>query len=187
MLLTSLSTVAAGFAAAAAVAMIAEIWPWLRSTGEATGKARLAGPLIGAGLAMLCFQVWSTYSWFETTAEDLPPTMVVAETLTRPSPLTPWTMAAPPVERFAAVDRASILRIADAPSLAVADVTLIRRFGPTVSTRQIYDCITPQRVDAGSPTEGQAGVKTVQRPADWVAVDPNDPIRRIVCEPIVSV
>ena len=143
--------------------------------------------MIAAGAAMLGFHVWGTYSWFDTTAEKLPRTMVVAETLTRPSPLAPWTLLAPPVDRFAAVDRASILRIADAPSLAVADVTLVQRFGPTISTRQIYDCVIPQRVDAGGPAGPLTAADTAKSPDAWVAVDPNDPIRRIVCEPIVEV
>ena len=43
MLLTSLTTAAVGFAAAAVFAMIAELWARLRPTGPAPGRTTLAG------------------------------------------------------------------------------------------------------------------------------------------------
>ncbi|WP_366653865.1 hypothetical protein [Fodinicurvata sp. EGI_FJ10296] len=172
MLLTILSTVSIGIVAA--ILVIA----FRRMVAKPT-----AGwlPIIGAGIAMLVFHVWTDYTWFRSVARTLPASVIVVETATGASPFEPWTLIAPPVKRFAAVDRATIVRPADSPSLAVVDVMLVQRFGSMVLQRQIYDCVNPQRLDAVEP--GDTTVLT--RPNTWTAIDPNDPIRRVVCEPIV--
>jgi hypothetical protein len=130
-------------------------------------------------VAILTFQIWSEYSWYGRTAKTLPAHVVVTGAFADSRALQPWTIIAPPVVRFSAVDRSSIARHDAAPTLAMAEVHLVQRYAPTVSAFHIYDCETPQRADA---TPGYLDGNGLPLSNAWTAIDPNDPIRLIVCQ-----
>lgn len=132
-----------------------------------------------AGAGMLSFHIWSDYAWAERTAAELPEHVVVAERYTSRSMLQPWTYLVPKVDRFAVVDTNEIRHHASVGDMAMATIHLVTRWYPTVTTRQLFDCATPRRADIGADFR----VDAEGRPIDpvWVVLDPDDPIRRVVC------
>lgn len=132
-----------------------------------------------AGLAMLAFHISSDYAWFNRTTAAFPDHLEVARTYTKRSILQPWTLLAEPVERFSAVDTRSVRRNPATPELVMADVHLLQRYYPTVTVTQLYDCSEPRRAPVGPDLEVDAGGRPSN--AQWVAIDPADAVRRIVC------
>lgn len=132
-----------------------------------------------AGLAMLVFHISSDYAWFARTSAAFPEHLRVGETYTKRSVLQPWTLIAAPIERFSAVDTAAIRRNPAAPDLVMTEVHLLQRYYPTVTLAQLYDCGTPRRATVGPDLEVDAEGRP--KNADWVAIDPTDAIRQIVC------
>ncbi len=132
-----------------------------------------------AGAAMLGFQIWNEYTWFSRTAAALPAHIVLAGTYSSSSPLQPWTMLVPPVDRFSVIDARSIRRNERAPHLRMIEVFLIGRYMPTASTIQIYDCETPRRADVVRTLEFDADGRPTG--AQWIDLDAADPLRRKVC------
>jgi hypothetical protein len=134
---------------------------------------------VAAGLAMLGFHVWNEYSWFRRTAAALPPHMVVAAAHASSSPLQPWTLLLPRVQRFAVIDLRAIHRNGSAPGLRMVEVFLIERHMPTFTTTQIFDCDTPRRADVTGNLEFDADGRPVD--AEWIRLDAADQYRRSVC------
>ncbi|MEZ5841724.1 MAG: hypothetical protein R3D02_15295 [Hyphomicrobiales bacterium] len=132
-----------------------------------------------AGLSMIGFQAWNEYSWFSRTADLLPDTVEIGQTYANASLLQPWTYIAPRVDRFSAIDRATVRRNPQAPGFALAEVLLIGRLAPTAKTLQIFDCEMARRADITAATEfGDDGLpKNLQ----WVEVEADDALRRIAC------
>ena len=134
-----------------------------------------------AGAGMLSFHIWSDYAWVDRTTGELPDHVVVVERYTSRSMLQPWTYLAPKADRFAAVDTTAIRHHPAVDDMAMATVHLVARWYPTVTTRQLYDCATPRRADIGADFAVDEDGRPVD--PDWVALAPDDPIRRVVCNP----
>lgn len=132
-----------------------------------------------AGAAMLTFHIWSDYAWADRTIAELPDHVVVAGRHTSRSMLQPWTLLAPKVDRFSAVDLNEIRHRPEVEGMAMALVYLVTRWYPTVGTLQLYDCVIPRRADVGDSIAAGAGGSAVD-PA-WVPLEPDDPVRRVVC------
>lgn len=132
-----------------------------------------------AGAAMLSFHIWSDYAWADRTIAELPDHVVVADRYTSRSITQPWTYLAPKVDRFSVVDLGEIRHHPEAPGLAMAVVHLVRRWYPTMTTVQLYDCETPRRADVGERLEADAAGRPID--PDWVTVAPDDPVRGVVC------
>jgi len=132
-----------------------------------------------AGLAMLIFHVSSDYAWFARTTAAFPEQLEVGETYTKRSILQPWTLVAAPVVRFSAVDTGALRHNPAAPELVMAQIHLLQRYYPTVTVTQLYDCSEPRRADVGP----DFAVDEQGRPTNtnWVTLEPDDPVRRIVC------
>lgn len=135
---------------------------------------------LAAGATMLGFHVWTDYSWFARTAAGLPDHVIVARAYPSSDTLQPWTLIAPRIGRFSAVDVNSIRRHPDVPDVAMAIVYLVARWNPTVETRQLYDCAAPRRADAGIAMAVDAAGRPVD--PDWVPLPPDDPVRAVVCD-----
>ncbi len=134
-----------------------------------------------AGAGMLAFHIWSDYAWAARTIAELPGHVVVAERYSSRSPLQPWTYLAPKVDRFSAVDTNEIRRHPQVEDMAMAVVYLVTRWYPTAGTLQLYDCATPRRADVGDSLAADAGGRPID--PNWVTLEPDDPVRRVVCEP----
>lgn len=132
-----------------------------------------------AGAGMLGFHIWSDYAWADRTAAELPDHVVVAERHTSRNMLQPWTYVVPKVDRFAAVDLNQVRHHPEVEDMALALVHLVTRWYPTVSTQQLYDCATPRRAHVGQALEVDAEGRPID--VDWVTLEPDDPIRRVVC------
>ena len=113
-----------------------------------------------AGAGMLGFTVWNDYSWFDRQRAGLPDGVVVVETYTHSAAIQPWTLVAPVVSRYTALDLRAADRHPDRPDLVRAPLLLAQRYQPTFVSAQIVDCAAGRRADAadagadGLPAEG---------------------------------
>lgn len=139
---------------------------------------RSAAPL-AAGAAMIAFQVWSEYAWFDRTRSALPEGMQVTASYEEAVPWRPWTYLAPQVTRFAAVDVLAARRHDKHPDQVMANVLLFTRFAPTRSVPQLVDCKGQRRaVLIDGVTFGTDGA--VLNP-DWRDVEGDDPLLGALC------
>ena len=167
MFLMLLATFAAGFVAAGVVMMAPRLF------GK---RAPRHLPPLAAGLAMVSFMMWNEYSWFDRTASALPEDVKVAATYSESSVFQPWTMIAPRINRFAAVDLRQARRNPEFPDQVMAEVLLVSRFDDTATRMQVFDCGDARRADA--PTaEFDAGWNP-----EWVDVADDDPLLLAACE-----
>jgi hypothetical protein len=132
-----------------------------------------------AGGAMLVFHVYIEYSWFERTAASLPSDVEVARSETFRSPLQPWTVVVPQVNRFIAVDTGQVKTHPAHPYLALAEVAFVTRYYPTIRTQQLYDCTAARRADILAGTT--FGADGLPERIDWIDLEPDDAVRSIVC------
>lgn len=131
------------------------------------------------GVSMIAFQIYNDYTWFGRTTADLPDTIEVTDTYAGQSPLKAWTYVLPVVDRFRALDRATLQRNPAVPELVIADVILVTRFQPTFTASQIFDCAGHRIAD------GHAGLAfdAEGRPTDaeWREVSADDPLLVAAC------
>jgi hypothetical protein len=130
-----------------------------------------------AGAAMLGFTMWNDYTWFSRLQADLPPEVVVARSFEHSAAIQPWTMAWPMVNRFQALNRATLQRNEADPDVVRAEVYLVARWNPTFTTLQVFDCETGRRADAAD-----AGPDGLPTPGAWVDVGRDDPLLRAACD-----
>ncbi len=133
-----------------------------------------------AGAAMLGFHLWNEYTWFDRTATALPDHVVVARSYTYETPFQPWTLLMPRINRFSALDRASIRRNDQAPDYVMADIFLVTRLAETAKVTQIYDCVQAKR------TEVSASMSVDERglPVDatWTSSKADERLFELVCD-----
>ncbi|PKP64747.1 MAG: hypothetical protein CVT86_03555 [Alphaproteobacteria bacterium HGW-Alphaproteobacteria-8] len=139
-------------------------------------NARFLIPL-SAGAGMLGFTVWNDYTWYGRNADGLPDTVQVARTIEKSWVVQPWTLVAPVVTRFQAVNLASVSRNVATPDVARATVYLVSRFQPTFETVQVFDCAGGRRSDAAD-APGDGGVPPESA---WVRIGLDDPLLSLVC------
>ncbi len=157
--------------------LIATFAAGIVAAGIALAAPRLVGkraprhlPPVAAGVAMFAFMLWNEYSWFDRSVEALPEGVEVAASYPYSNALQPWTLIAPRVNRFAAVDVGGARRNADLPDQVMADVLLFSRFEEAVMLPQVFDCAATRRADAA-----------VGPSLEWVDVDPDDPLLNAAC------
>ncbi len=168
MLFELIATVTAGFAAAGLVLLIRRF----------VTLPRWAMPA-GAGLAMLAFAIWSEYSWFDRTTGGLPDGIEVARTVESSAPWRPWTYAAPFVDRFIAVDLASVRTNDAVPDQRMVDLLVFRRWTPVGRVRAVFDCGGGRRADL---VEGVNFTEDGRiEGANWVEMGPEDPVFAQAC------
>ena len=91
----------------------------------------------------------------------------------------PWTYVFPQIDRFVAVDTSRVRRNRELPGHVLAEVILVARLDPTVTTQMLFDCRRARRSDVIS-SEGfdERGLPKNPR---WVAVEPRDALFQTVC------
>ncbi|MGP1395749.1 MAG: hypothetical protein ACTS3R_09585 [Inquilinaceae bacterium] len=167
-----IAVIVAGFAAAGVVLMVNHL------TG---GRLPRWLTPVGAGAAMLAMTIYSEYAWFDRTRSALPGDVVVARTVEDRAVYRPWTYAVPYVDRFIAVDRASIRRNDAAPGQIMVDLLVFGRWAPVRRVPVLMDCDTPRRADLVDEVQFDADGRVTN--ADWRALDSDDQVFRTVCEP----
>lgn len=134
---------------------------------------------VGAAVGMLTFHIWNEYTWFDRTASELPAHVAVTQTYTTSSVIQPWTLVYPRINRYTAVDLASVRTNDKAPGYRLADVHLVTRFTPTATTQQIFDCPGGRRAFLSKDEAfGEDGLPLAAR---WESLDGGDPLLATVC------
>lgn len=138
MIFELIGTIAAGFAAAGVALAINHLF----------GKKlpRWIVPA-SAGLAMLSFTIFNEYSWFPRTSASLPEGVEVAHTVTDAAFYRPWTYMWPYVDRFIAVDQASMRLNEDVPDQRMLDLIVYGRWTSAKRVKAVFDCKNGRRAD----------------------------------------
>ncbi|UWQ92821.1 hypothetical protein K3727_08605 [Rhodobacteraceae bacterium M382] len=170
MFLELIGVIFAGFAVAGVVMLLNKL------TG---GRLpRWAAP-VGAGLGMIIATVTSEYGWYARTVDGLPDGLVVAETVEHTSWYRPWTQVVPYVNRFAAVDMASIQDNAALPGQRLAELYFFGRWAPVNKLPVVMDCDSHRRALLPPDAEFDADGRVTN--ADWVQADADDAILTTIC------
>ena len=117
---------------------------------------------VAAGGAMMGFIIWSDYAYFPRTTAALPDGR-------------PWTLVAPPVDRFMVV--AGHRTHPDWPDLVLTELFMMRRWYPTRPVPQMIDCPGGRRADV------EEGALAAGDPAAlaWFPLARDHPLWRAVC------
>ena len=129
-----------------------------------------------AGAAMLGYTMWSDYTWFDRQISGLPPEVVVIDMFEHSAAIQPWTLAAPMVDRYRALDLRTISRSTSNPEVVRGLVYLAQRYQPTFETLQLVDCGRGLRADAAD-----AGPDGLPPEEAWRPLPEDDPMRRAFC------
>lgn len=134
---------------------------------------------VAAGLGMLCYAIWSEYSWFERARATLPDGVEVASSNTVQAWYRPWTYLVPQVDRFIAVDHRMSRRNEAHPGQVLTGVLLMGRWEPSRQFGVIYDCSGLRRADLidGVVFDEAGGLEG----ARWIRLEPDDAVLRVAC------
>ncbi len=134
---------------------------------------------VAAGLAMILTTISSENSWYSRTKTALPEGMVVAETVESKAIYRPWTYVWPFVERFAAVDTATIRTHPERPGVKLAEIYFFGRWSPVNKLPVLADCPGLKRAALADAIsfEKDGGIAG----ADWISVTAEDPIVSAIC------
>jgi len=170
MFLELIAAIFAGFAGAG-LALVAR----LASGGR---LPRWAIP-VAAGAGMFGYAVWSEYTWHGRTVATLPAGVEVTLVNESRAPWRPWTYAVPLVDRFAALDTASLRRNADVPEQRIAEMHFFGRWAPHQRMAVVVDCAR----GLSAPLPGAAFEDGTGRvvAASWDAPRPGDRLLEVAC------
>ncbi|MCP4966729.1 MAG: hypothetical protein GY926_16070, partial [bacterium] len=135
---------------------------------------------LAAGLTMICYAVWSDYSWASRTIAELPDHVKVVKQISTPTPWKPWTYLFPQVDRFIALDSSQTRKNDEMPGFVLTEVILVARLEPAVTTRQLFDCTQARRTDI-ILSDGFSEDGMPINP-EWVPLNRTDELFRLVCE-----
>jgi len=170
MLVELIATIAAGLGAAGVVLLLGRL-----SGGR---LPRWTVP-VGAGAAMLAVTIANEYAWFTRTRAALPEGVVVATTREAKAVYRPWTYLEPYVDRFAAVDRASIRTHPEQPGRRLVNLLFYGRWSQPRQMPVVVDCKRDRRAIVNDTARfGEDGTIGNVR---WVPVGPDDPIQKTAC------
>ncbi|GGH31054.1 hypothetical protein SAMN05444007_10576 [Cribrihabitans marinus] len=135
---------------------------------------------VAAGLAMIAVTISSEYSWYDRTRANLPDGLQVVQEVESRAFYRPWTYVVPYVDRFAAVDTASVQSNAELPGQHLADLYFFGRWAPVSKLPVLVDCAGGRRASLADGAEfGDDGAVL---DAEWVQVGAEDPVLRAICE-----
>ena len=134
---------------------------------------------LAAGLSMLTYAVWSDYSWASRTIAELPDRIKVVKKISSSSPWKPWTYVVPQVDRFIVLDPSETRKNEKLPGFVLAEVILVARLEPAVTTRQLFDCERARRTDILSDDTFTADGMPVD--PNWVPLDRDDALFSQLC------
>lgn len=170
MFLELIATFVAGFAGAGVVLLVNKI------LGGRLPRWMLP---VGAGATMLLTTIFSEYGWYSRTANALPEGIVVAETVVNQSFYRPWTYVRPFIERFVAVDVATIRTHPDQPGIKLAETYFFGRWSATNRLPVLADCVDPRRAALADAISFEQDGNVLG--ADWVKVPEADPLLKTIC------
>ncbi len=171
MFLELIGTVFAGIAAAGLVMLLSRV------TG---GRLPRWAVPVCAGLAMIAVTISMEYSWYERTRAGLPDDVQIAETVQKKSFYQPWTYLVPYVNRFVAVDAASIQRHPEQPAQRIADLYFFGRWAPVRKIPVAFDCAENRSAVLDSDTQFGSDGDIVN--ANWQPVESGAALLTTTCE-----
>lgn len=110
-----------------------------------------------AGAAMLSYAIWSEYTWFDRTAAGLPESVEISFINEAKAMYKPWTYAVPFINRFAALDTASIQTNDNVPHQRIADLYFFSRWSPNQVLPIVVDCEVQRMAPLPSAEFNEAG------------------------------
>lgn len=170
MFLELIGTIFAGFAVAGLVMIVN------RATG---GRLPRWLTPVAAGAAMITVTIVSEYSWYDRTRSNLPEGLDVVQEVESRAIYRPWTFAVPFVDRFAAIDTASVQTNAQVPDQRLVDLYLFGRWAPVSKLPIAVDCAGGRRANLidGASFDASGAVEG----ADWVTAPDGDPVVSATC------
>lgn len=171
MLMELLATVVAGAGGAGIMLMLKKLsWGWLPKWTIPAG----------AGAAMLATTIAVEYSWYPTARDDLPEQLAIAESYELAVPYRPWTYVFPMIDRFIAVDTASVRVNPDVPAQRLANTWLFQRWMTPRARAYLADCdgtrMAVLTTGIDMTTDGSLNG------AAWDSVAADDPLLRAICD-----
>ncbi|WP_171121162.1 MULTISPECIES: hypothetical protein [unclassified Ruegeria] len=134
---------------------------------------------VAAGLGMIVATISSEYSWYDRTSDTLPEGMEVIQQVESRAFYRPWTYAVPYVERFAAIDTASVRSNEQVPDQRLVDIYFFGRWSPVSKLPVAVDCAQNLRANLADGAEFSADGQLLN--ADWIKGETNDPIIEATC------
>ncbi|MEM8554920.1 MAG: hypothetical protein AAGF71_08870 [Pseudomonadota bacterium] len=131
MFLELIATFVAGFAAAGTMMAVHHL------TGQRL--PRWTTPT-AAGAVMIFVAIWSEYTWYDRTVNNLPDGLAIADVDEVQQFYRPWTYIAPMTNQFSAVDVGTMRTNDDFPDKKIADVYVMGRWRAVTSFPVLFDC-----------------------------------------------
>lgn len=167
--------------------LIGTIFAGFAIAGLVMGLNRLTGghlpkwsAPVAAGLGMIAVTIISEYSWYDRTRDALPDGLTVVQEVESRALYRPWTYAVPYVDRFAAVDTASLRTNAQVPDQRLIDMYFFGRWAPVSKMPIAVNCAEHSRASLADGAEFSDDGRLVG--ADWVPVGEDDPVVSATCE-----
>lgn len=135
---------------------------------------------VTTGLALFGYASWSEYSWFGRSLGVMQAGTVVTWRHESRDLWRPWSYLYPVVDRFAAVNTATIKRHPQHPGIILADVILASRWTPNARLVSAFDCINWRRAEVA---RGKASVTEAGEllNLDWTSLPHDDVAFRALC------
>ncbi|WFE91570.1 hypothetical protein K1718_09490 [Roseibium porphyridii] len=134
---------------------------------------------VAAGFAMLATTIANEYGWYPRVKDSLPKDVVVAQTVENTAFYRPWTFVFPFVERFVAIDMASVRTHPAQPAVRLAETYFFGRWSPVSKLPVVADCVALKRAALmdGVSFEDDGAINGIT----WTQVAAEDPIVSTVC------
>lgn len=174
MFMTLVATFLAGIAAAGFVMLLNHLM------GKTTGRTlpRWFTP-IAAGAAMILATISSEYGWFGNTTSNMPEEFAIVQTVESQAFYRPWTYVKPFVDRFVAVDMASVRNHESHPDMRLADLYFYGRWAPIHQLAVLADCANGRRAALVEAITFNADGSVTG--ADWIPAPHDDPVLTQIC------
>ncbi|WP_422377485.1 hypothetical protein [Roseibium sp.] len=134
---------------------------------------------VAAGAAMIVTTIANEYGWYDRTRQSLPAEVVVAQTVESKAFYRPWTYIVPFVERFVAIDMASLQTHPEQPGLRLVEAYFFGRWSPVNKLPVIADCTELRRAALVDGVNFEAAGEVTG--ITWTHVSKEDPIVATVC------
>ena len=129
---------------------------------------------------MITATVSNEYTWFSRTVDNLPEGFRVAQSVEKKSFYQPWTYAIPYVERFVAIDEASLRTNDKVPDQRMLDLYFYGRWARPQKMPVLFDCAAGKMASLGEDTEFDDSGQVIG--AQWVPSAADDPVQSAACE-----
>lgn len=137
---------------------------------------------VGAGAAMIATTISMEYSWYGRTVDNLPEGLVVAQAVEQRAFYQPWTYAVPYVNRFVAVDMATMRTHPERPDQRLADLYFFGRWSAVDKLPVATDCDGRRRAMLADGIDFDADGSVAG--ANWIALSGPDPVLDTICETV---